>query len=118
MVVVDEKPVIIVAPPYDERTHRLGEGYTDTDNGDHIERLKDIIPLTEEEIYGRRLSACLTARSDAYPPVQRQLDALFWGLAALAQGAELPPQTLDWLGEIAAIKAAHPKPAPPEPAAE
>lgn len=49
-------------------------------------------------------------RQRAYPEVGEQLDAIADGFRALRdQGITLPAKTLDWLGQLDAIKARHPK---------
>lgn len=106
-----EKPTIMVSPPYDDATHRLGDNFTDLDRGDHIERVFDVVALTPEEVQARQLAACHAARRADYPSLESQMDALFWGFQALAAaGAAPPPQTAEWLAAVAAVKAAHPKP--------
>ena len=50
-------------------------------------------------------------RREAYPEVGEQLDALWKGYAALAAGAPEPEGAASMRAEIAAVKAAHPKPA-------
>lgn len=48
-------------------------------------------------------------RSAAYPSIGDQLDAIAKGFAALTPES-LPQETRDWLAQLAAVKAAHPKP--------
>lgn len=49
-------------------------------------------------------------RATSYPMTGEQLDAIAKGFAALrSAGVPLPDDTVRWLDEIAAVKAAHPK---------
>lgn len=51
------------------------------------------------------------ARARMYPKVGDQLDAVYKMATALrAQGIELPSETLNWLDQVAAVKAKIPKP--------
>lgn len=52
-----------------------------------------------------------TARAAAYPPIGDQLDALAKLAAALrdAKAVALPPEVLDWLAKVEAVKTRHPK---------
>lgn len=105
------KPVVIVAPPFDDAIAKLGDDYTDTDHGDHIERFCHVVPLTADEVYQRQLAACHAARRAAYPPMGDQLDAIARSLTALADaGADLPAETRLWINACAAVKARYPKP--------
>lgn len=97
------KPIITIAPPLDD-AQRLADTYTDTDRGDHIERVFDVAPLTAAERAQRALAACHTARRAAYPPIGDQLDAAF----KARRGDPAPLTAID--AAIAAVKAAYPKP--------
>ncbi|MCW2248304.1 hypothetical protein M2352_003938 [Azospirillum fermentarium] len=101
----------ILIPGHDPLTHAVTDEVTETAvNGEPWPAY-----VLRELAHDERLAAIRDARRVAYPPVGDQLDALARCVQALADaGAPLPPETARWLDDVAAVKAAYPKPPEPE----
>lgn len=48
-------------------------------------------------------------RRDAYPDIGDQLDAIAKAFTALQQGQPLPPDTVEWIDSLQAVKERHKK---------
>lgn len=48
-------------------------------------------------------------RAAEYPKVGDQIDAIYKMALALQGTQELPPETLQWMSQVAAVKAKYPK---------
>jgi len=98
--------IVLVVPPFDDTTHRVGESFAEIDRGDHIERVMEVIPMTPDEIRQQRLARCQALRKEAYPSIGDQLDAAF----KARMGDTTDQDAID--AAIRAVKARYPRPAP------